>query len=198
MALYISFIGYMIPSAYTFNNVSKPQHMISLNISHNNATKIPELAARVVAKAIELDSIIATAESCTGGLLSSAITSVPGSSDMFDRGFVTYSNHAKAESLDVPLSLIMEHGAVSEEVAKAMAIGAARHSNANITIAITGVAGPGGGTEAKPVGLVWVAINFYDQIYTFQNFFSGDRENVRIQTVYFCLTELMRLLSNFR
>ncbi|MGD2025207.1 MAG: CinA family protein [Methyloceanibacter sp.] len=100
---------------------------------------------------------IATAESCTGGLVSTALTSVPGSSDVFDRGFITYTNTAKSQMLHVPSWLIEKHGAVSEEVARAMAGGALIHSNATIAVAITGIAGPGGGTIDKPVGLVHFA-----------------------------------------
>jgi nicotinamide-nucleotide amidase len=100
---------------------------------------------------------IATAESCTGGLVAAAITDVAGSSDVFDRGFVTYSNAAKIEMLGVPAELIAKHGAVSAEVAQAMADGALNHSNADLAIAITGIAGPSGGTAEKPVGLVYLA-----------------------------------------
>ena len=100
---------------------------------------------------------LATAESCTGGLIAAILTEVPGSSDVFERGFVTYSNEAKTELLGVPAELIEKHGAVSEEVARAMASGALGHSRADIAVAVTGVAGPGGGTTAKPVGLVHLA-----------------------------------------
>ena len=100
------------------------------------------------------DLKIATAESCTGGLIAAILTEVPGSSDVFGCGFVTYSNEAKTEQLGVPAELIAKHGAVSEEVARAMAAGALKHSRADIAVAVTGVAGPGGGTMAKPVGLV--------------------------------------------
>ncbi|HMA32784.1 MAG TPA: CinA family protein [Casimicrobiaceae bacterium] len=100
---------------------------------------------------------VATAESCTGGLLAGAITSVAGSSDWFDRGFVTYSNDAKIELLGVPRALIEGHGAVSEPVAAAMAAGALAHSRADLAVAVTGIAGPGGGTPAKPVGTVCFA-----------------------------------------
>jgi nicotinamide-nucleotide amidase len=101
--------------------------------------------------------MLATAESCTGGLIAALITAVPGSSDVLDCGFVTYSNDAKARMIGVPPELIAEHGAVSEEVARAMAEGALAHSAADIAVAVTGVAGPGGGTAAKPVGLVHCA-----------------------------------------
>ena len=102
--------------------------------------------------------MIATAESCTGGLIAGLLTEIAGSSDVVERGFVTYSNEAKNECLGVPKELIEQNGAVSEEVACAMAKGAVQHSRANIAVAVTGVAGPGGGTAAKPVGLVHVAV----------------------------------------
>jgi nicotinamide-nucleotide amidase len=100
---------------------------------------------------------MATAESCTGGMVASAITDIAGSSDVFDRGFVTYSNAAKTDMLGVPVALITQHGAVSEAVARAMAEGALKHSLADVAVAVTGVAGPGGGSVAKPVGLVHFA-----------------------------------------
>ncbi len=100
---------------------------------------------------------VATAESCTGGLLAGAITSVAGSSDWFDRGFVTYSNDAKTELLGVPRALLETHGAVSEPVAASMAAGALAHSRADLGVAVTGIAGPGGGTPGKPVGMVCFA-----------------------------------------
>ncbi len=100
---------------------------------------------------------IATTESCTGGLIAAILTEVPGSSDVFERGFVTYSNDSKTESLGVPADLIEAYGAVSNEVAEAMATGALTHSRAEIAVSVTGVAGPGGGTENKPVGLVHMA-----------------------------------------
>jgi nicotinamide-nucleotide amidase len=99
---------------------------------------------------------LATAESCTGGLIAGAVTEIAGSSDVFDRGFVTYSNEAKAEMLGVPAALIATHGAVSPQVAREMAEGALRHSRADIAVAVTGVAGPAGGSPAKPVGLVYL------------------------------------------
>ena len=97
------------------------------------------------------------AESCTGGLICACLTEIPGSSDIVERGFVTYSNAAKCEVLDVPEAMIETHGAVSEEVAGAMAQGALDHSRADIAVAVTGIAGPGGGSEEKPVGLVFIA-----------------------------------------
>ena len=101
---------------------------------------------------------IVTAESCTGGLLAAALTEVPGASDVVDSGFITYSNEAKSGTLGVAEELITQHGAVSDVVAREMAIGALEHSNAEIAVAVTGVAGPGGGTAAKPAGLVYIAV----------------------------------------
>ncbi len=100
---------------------------------------------------------IATAESCTGGLIAGLLTEIPGSSDVFDRGFVVYSNRAKSDMLNVPGDLIADAGAVSEAVARAMAEGAVENSNAHVAVSVTGVAGPGGGTPLKPVGLVHIA-----------------------------------------
>ncbi|MEO8301034.1 MAG: CinA family protein [Rhizomicrobium sp.] len=100
---------------------------------------------------------IATAESCTGGLIAALLTEIPGSSEVFGRGFVTYSDKAKQDMLDVPIALLRQHGAVSEAVARAMAQGAVRNSTAQLSVAVTGVAGPGGGSEEKPVGLVHIA-----------------------------------------
>ncbi len=121
------------------------------------AADITEAARALLAAARAQGLRIATAESCTGGLIAAALTSIPGSSDVFERGFVTYSNEAKSEMLGVPAALIAAHGAVSLEVALAMAEGALAHSRADIAVAVTGVAGPGGGAEAKPVGLVHIA-----------------------------------------
>ena len=98
--------------------------------------------------------MLATAESCTGGLIAGLLTSIAGSSGMIDRGFVTYSDEAKSEMLGVPASLIEQHGAVSEQVAREMAEGALRNSRANVSVSVTGIAGPGGGSPEKPVGLV--------------------------------------------
>lgn len=118
---------------------------------------IASLAADVLATARGRDLTIATAESCTGGLVAAALTAVAGSSDVFDRGFVTYSNGAKMDMLGVPAGLLAEHGAVSRACARAMAEGALRASDATLSVAITGIAGPGGGGDDKPVGLVHFA-----------------------------------------
>src|SRR5215467_14041032 len=115
------------------------------------------LAEVVIAAAREKGLRIATAESCTGGLIGGLLTEIPGSSDVFDRGFVAYSNRAKQDMLGVPGDLIADMGAVSEAVARAMAEGAVENSNAHLAVAVTGIAGPGGGTAMKPVGHVHIA-----------------------------------------
>lgn len=117
-----------------------------------------EARARAVLEACKARGLmVATAESCTGGMVAAALTDIPGSSAVVERGFVTYSNDAKAELLGVPMALIVEHGAVSEPVARAMATGALAHSRADLAVTITGIAGPGGGTAEKPEGLVHFA-----------------------------------------
>jgi nicotinamide-nucleotide amidase len=119
---------------------------------------ILEAAARLIDRCRQRRLVLATAESCTGGLVAGALTAVPGASEVFDCGFVTYSNEAKTRMLGVPPALIAGHGAVSREVASAMADGAITHSTASLAIAVTGIAGPGGGSTVKPVGLVhWCA-----------------------------------------
>jgi nicotinamide-nucleotide amidase len=126
---------------------------------------------------------IATAESCTGGLIAATLTAIAGSSDVVDRGFVTYSNAAKTDLLGVPAALIAEHGAVSEPVARAMASGALARSAAGLAVAVTGVAGPGGGSADKPVGLVWFGLAGPDGVRTWSRVFPGDRTGVRAATV---------------
>jgi nicotinamide-nucleotide amidase len=122
-----------------------------------SADEIERLAADLGRRLVARGWRVATAESCTGGLVAGAITAIAGSSDWFDRGFVTYSNDAKIESLGVPPATIAANGAVSEQTATAMAEGALARSVATIAVAVTGVAGPGGGTPAKPVGMVCIA-----------------------------------------
>ncbi len=140
---------------------------------------------------------IATAESCTGGLIAARLTEIPGSSDIFERGFVTYSNQAKTELLGVPAPLIAEHGAVSEEVALAMARGALAQSPADVAIATTGIAGPGGGTAEKPVGLVYIAAaRGGGGEYVQRHIFEGDRDSVRLASVKAALALALRLVAS--
>lgn len=128
--------------------------------------------------------MLATAESCTGGLIAAALTAIAGSSDVVDRGFVTYSNEAKNEAIGVPMDLIDAHGAVSQQVAAAMADGALARSQAAIAIAVTGVAGPGGGSPEKPVGLVWFGLaRTGSPAVTDHQIFPGSRTDIRAATV---------------
>ena len=141
---------------------------------------------------------IATAESCTGGLIAGLLTEIAGSSDVVERGFVVYSNAAKAELLGVPADLIEAHGAVSEPVARAMAEGALRASCADIAVAVTGVAGPGGGSADKPVGTVWLAWQVGGRAMATIQHVAGDRAAVRAATVHHALQGLVRLLQDDR
>lgn len=138
---------------------------------------------------------MATAESCTGGLIAGACTDRAGSSDWFERGFVTYSNAAKTELLGVPADLITAHGAVSEPVARAMAAGALRHAPVQVAVAVTGVAGPGGGSAAKPVGTVWFGWATPRGVDAACLRFDGDRAAVRQATVAHALAGLLQRLG---
>ena len=120
--------------------------------------KVPELAAQLIATLRAQNCTLAVAESCTGGLVSAALTDIAGASEVFDRGFITYSNQAKTDLVSVPAYMIERHGAVSAEVAAAMAEGAIQNSSADFSAAITGIAGPGGGSDDKPVGLVFIGV----------------------------------------
>jgi len=139
--------------------------------------------------------MMATAESCTGGLIAGACTDLSGSSNWFERGFISYSNAAKTEMLGVDTALIDAHGAVSEPVARAMAEGALRHSRAQVSVAVTGVAGPTGGSADKPVGTVWFGWCVAGRSTTEVRRFDGDRASVRAQTVQHALAGLVVLLD---
>ena len=154
-----------------------------------------EVAARVgqVLKARNL--LLATAESCTGGGIAHSITEIAGSSEWFDCGFVTYSNASKNELLDIPEALIAQHGAVSEEIAGAMAEAAVANSNSSVAVSTTGIAGPGGAVPGKPVGTVCFGWRVGDQTFTERKVFGGDRHSVREQSVIHSLQGLIRLLS---
>ena len=148
--------------------------------------EILAMASMVVKEFGEMNMQVATAESCTGGLIGGAITSVDGSSSVFGRGFITYSNQAKTDLLGVEPGTLEDHGAVSAECASQMAIGALEAANANAAVAVTGIAGPGGGTETKPVGLVYIAVATSEDEGAFvEKFEFGDigRHNVRRETV---------------
>lgn len=153
------------------------------------------LVQRLAGSLLKKHWLLATAESCTGGMISAACTDLAGSSAWFERGFVTYSNEAKTEMLGVDAALIKQQGAVSEEVARAMASGALVHSRAQVAVAVTGVAGPTGGSAAKPVGTVWFAFALPGRLVSEVRRFDGDRAAVRGATVEHALRRLLELLG---
>lgn len=154
-----------------------------------------KLVTEIAASLMQKSWMLAVAESCTGGLLAGALTSVSGSSKWFERGFVTYSNVSKHDLLGVPDGALTRYGAVSEEVAKKMAIGALKHSLADIAVSITGIAGPEGGSIDKPVGLVWFGLaDISGQIQTAQQIFHGDRAGIREAAVSFALEMIQHVL----
>ena len=142
-----------------------------------------KLAAEVVAASTARGLTLATAESCTGGLIGACLTEIPGSSAVLDRGFIVYSNRAKREVLGVPEAILEAHGAVSTETAAAMAKGARERALVDLAIAVTGIAGPGGGSDVKPVGLVHLALAVGDRVDAEHAVFSGNRQAVRGATV---------------
>jgi nicotinamide-nucleotide amidase len=158
-----------------------------------NTTLIEELAKILLKNQWRLT----TAESCTGGLVAASLTALSGSSEWFERGYITYSNDSKSEDIGVDAHLIQDHGAVSIQVAKAMAVGAKQSSNSNIALSITGIAGPTGGSKEKPVGTVcfaWILDN--DQVFSETKLFTGNRSEIRDAASEFALSQLTRLLSN--
>ena len=157
---------------------------------------VRKLAEAVLNTARQSGLKIATAESCTGGLIAGALTEIPGSSDVVDRGFVTYSNQAKCDMLGVDIEMLIAHGAVSEPVARAMAEGALAHSGADVAVSVTGIAGPGGGAANKPVGLVHIACarKGHETLHE-RRIFTGDRGGVRMSTVKAALKLVERALA---
>ena len=138
---------------------------------------------------------LSTAESCTGGMVAASITELAGSSEWFERGYVTYSNQSKSEDIDVSQNLIEQHGAVSDQVARAMALGAKQNSGSDLSLSITGIAGPTGGSPEKPIGTVcfaWALAN--DQIVSETKYFEGNRQQIRQQACDFSLRKLLDLL----
>lgn len=164
-------------------------------------TDLEMLARLTLGEAEERRLRLVTAESCTGGLVSALLTDIPGSSTVFERGFVTYSNRAKQEVLGVPGDLIADMGAVSEPVARAMAEGALKAANAHIAVAITGVAGPGGGTALKPVGLVHIACareGPYPIAHRAERFGPLSRTEIRLKSVEVALTMVRAMIGGER
>ncbi len=154
-----------------------------------------ELATSLGERCLARENVLAGAESCTGGLIAAAITSVSGSSAWFDRGFTTYSNEAKIAMLGVRAATLRAHGAVSEETASEMVRGALAHSDATHAFSVTGVAGPSGGTATKPVGTVCFGFATKSEVRTLTQRFAGDRAAVREQSVEFVLHEIKRMME---
>jgi nicotinamide-nucleotide amidase len=153
---------------------------------------INELGAALRARGMKL----ATAESCTGGMIGAALTDVAGSSNYFERGFITYSNESKHELLGVSADILRSHGAVSAETAAEMVAGALHHSRADIAVAVTGIAGPGGGSAEKPVGTVYIGWGVRGQpCVTAHHLFDGDRADVRRQTVDAAIHHLLKAIE---
>jgi len=158
-----------------------------------NANDLTKTLAQIL---LSRNWTVSLAESCTGGLVCATLTELAGSSEWFERGYITYSNEAKTECLDVPVDLIESHGAVSEQVAKAMAEGARINSGSNVAISITGVAGPSGGSAEKPVGTVCFGWATENQTLTKTIRFEGDRKTIRQNASEFALAELVALLRS--
>jgi nicotinamide-nucleotide amidase len=154
-----------------------------------------QLVRRLIVLLLENKLKICTAESCTGGLIAKSFTDLAGSSDWFECGFVTYSNASKTKMIAVPESVISEYGAVSEAVANAMASGALRNSTAHVSIAVTGIAGPAGGSADKPVGTVWIAVASDKHSVAKKYLFQGDREAIRNATMLIAIEMMLQLLE---
>ena len=159
---------------------------------------VSTLAKETVSECIEKKATFGTAESCTGGLISASVTDVAGASAVFFGGIVSYDNSIKEKLLGVPAQTLTEKGAVSPETAGAMSAGARRALGVDYAVAVTGIAGPGGGTPSKPVGLVYVSVASENDVTVTENHFSGDREAVRLQTVEKALTLLLEAVRNHR
>lgn len=155
--------------------------------------EITQLSATLGQRLLEIRAQVSTAESCTGGGIAEAITRIPGSSAWFEAGYVTYSNRQKTQQLDVPQALFARVGAVSREVVEAMAYGALLKSTAQFSVAVSGVAGPDGGSAQKPVGTVWICWGAAEQLIAQRFQFAGDRDAVRRQTVKAALDGLIQL-----
>ncbi|TYC65692.1 CinA family protein [Stappia sp. BW2] len=165
--------------------------------SPNSLEELAPLTIAVLDGLMAAGKMVATAESCTGGLISGALTEIAGSSAAVDRGFVTYSNEAKTEMLGVPKDLVDAYGAVSKEVAIAMAEGALARSNADVAVSVTGIAGPGGGSAQKPVGTVHVAVAAKDRPtdHVHCRFTDNGRQSIRLATIRTALTSILNAIS---
>jgi nicotinamide-nucleotide amidase len=169
---------------------------MTVNSLSNQELLTPESIGQLANLMLENGLFLATAESCTGGMIAAACTDLAGSSAWFERGFVTYSNAAKTDMLGVDAALIAQHGAVSEPVARAMAFGAIRHSHAQVSVAVTGVAGPSGGSVDKPVGTVWFGFSVCSTLTSEVMRFDGDRASVRAATVQYAVQGLINRIRS--
>ncbi len=158
-------------------------------------SEIERLTQQLAAQLSQNKATICTAESCTGGLLAKTLTDKAGSSSWFDRGFVTYSNQAKIDMLNVSSSTLDKYGAVSGEVAKEMVAGAVLKSGSKVACSVTGIAGPSGGTDLKPVGTVWFGFSVGNQLVVEDQLFEGDREQIRLSSLYYSLKRVFELLT---
>ena len=156
--------------------------------------ELKTISQKIAKQCLEKNIFLVTAESCTGGLLSAIFTEIPGSSKWFDRGYVTYSNNAKIKILGVSEKRLKKFGAVSQEIANEMSLGALKQSEANLSISVTGIAGPEGGTKNKPVGTVFFAIAKQNKVlFEHKANFTGSREGIRRESILFLLNKLLKL-----
>ena len=156
--------------------------------------QILNLSAKLGEKLMNRGWKITCAESCTGGGIGYAITSAPGSSNWFERGFITYCNTAKSQMVGVQKNTLNEHGAVSQPVVQQMSEGAAKEAKANVSVAVSGVAGPGGGSDEKPVGLVWFGFVIGQHVFQEKQIFDGDRNAVREQSIMHAMDRILEQL----
>lgn len=157
---------------------------------------MPDLISKLFSALQERGWKMATAESCTGGMIAAALTDVSGSSSVFERGFVTYTNEAKMEMLGVPANILEQYGAVSTQTALAMVQGALKNSSTDLAVSVTGIAGPDGGSADKPVGLVYIGYGLHGKApHVHEHHFKGDRSSVRAQTVQAALKHALSLLE---
>ena len=156
--------------------------------------ELKKISQKLAKQCLKKDICLVTAESCTGGLVSAIFTEIPGSSKWFDRGYVTYSNNAKIKILGVSEKNLNEFGAVSQEIANEMSLGALKKSEANLSISITGIAGPEGGTENKPIGTVFFSSAKQNKVlFEYKANFTGSREVIRRESILFVLNKLLKL-----
>lgn len=174
---------------------AEPEVATDADVS-DDALSVVELSTKVLENARRQNLSIATAESCTGGMIASALTAIPGSSDVFKGGIVSYSNEVKTKELGVDDTTLSEYGAVSEQTAREMASGASRILDVDVAVAVTGIAGPEGGTAEKPVGTVWIGLAYENHVQAQKYLFKGNRREVREQTVDAALRMLSGVLES--